>query len=340
VTDDIRKLLAGYATGTLSEAERKSLFEAALSDEELFAAISDEEPLRELLSDAAARRELLSRIEPAPRAFRERFATWLRRPVIAGGLATAALAVVVVSIVPLLRMQPPPAEYAQVRVPARAVAPAPPGPEPAAETMATAPAAKPRRAERKSQPVAPGPEAAATAEAPAAVPATPPAPLQEAPAAAAPGNAPVVAENLESRFDVRTERAAGQLVATKAAARQPLQARLAVLKRSAAGDYVKVDPATTVFSGGDMVRIRVEPGESGFVHVVSSALGQPIVGIAGPARAFETADIRIGDHDMRLNVRFTTDMSPVQGLVASMRASDAARPQPGAIEIILHVKKP
>ena len=66
MNEDLRRLLAGCATGTLTDAERKALFDAALTDEELFAAISEEEPLRELLADPAARAELLSRIEPAP----------------------------------------------------------------------------------------------------------------------------------------------------------------------------------------------------------------------------------------------------------------------------------
>jgi len=50
------KLLGGYATGTLTEAERKLLFEAALGDQELFEALADEEALRELLSDPRVRR--------------------------------------------------------------------------------------------------------------------------------------------------------------------------------------------------------------------------------------------------------------------------------------------
>ena len=87
MSDEIRNLLAGYATGTLTESERKALFEAALTDEGLFAAIADEQPLRELLEDPALRAELLERILPsAPLTFRERFAAWLRRPGVAAGL--------------------------------------------------------------------------------------------------------------------------------------------------------------------------------------------------------------------------------------------------------------
>lgn len=56
---DVRDLLGGYATGTLTEAEQKRLFEAALHDQELFAALADEQALCELLADPAAKEQLL-----------------------------------------------------------------------------------------------------------------------------------------------------------------------------------------------------------------------------------------------------------------------------------------
>lgn len=52
-------LLGGYATGTLSEAEKQTLFQAALKDQALFDALADEEALRELLSDPAHRTHLI-----------------------------------------------------------------------------------------------------------------------------------------------------------------------------------------------------------------------------------------------------------------------------------------
>jgi len=47
---DLEKLLGGYATSTLTEQERKALFEAALDDQQLFNALADEEALKELLA--------------------------------------------------------------------------------------------------------------------------------------------------------------------------------------------------------------------------------------------------------------------------------------------------
>ncbi len=58
--EDIRKLLGGYATGTLTESERDLLFAAALEDQALFDALADEESLRVLLSDAEVRGHLLA----------------------------------------------------------------------------------------------------------------------------------------------------------------------------------------------------------------------------------------------------------------------------------------
>jgi hypothetical protein len=293
MTDDVRKLLAGYATGTLSDAERRTLFEAALTDEDLFAAISDEEPLRELLSEPASRAELLARIEPAPVAFRERFAAWLRRPVIAGGLAVAALAVAVVAIIP---MTPPSRQVivAEMRAPAAAVTP----PLPAANEIKTQ-----RRPAR--QPNAP----AAAPIAPAAAPAAAPAP----------------------RLELRD-----MLVMSKAADAATSAPRFSVLRRSENGEYVKVDAAHTIFAPGDLVRVRVEPGEAGVANIAAPAQ-PPTVGAVAQSTPFETGDIRVGNEDMRLSISFTTG-APVVNTLA--RSQFAAEPPAGSTEIVLRVKKP
>jgi hypothetical protein len=62
--EDIRKLLGGYATNTLSEEEQKALYEAALQDDKLFAALADEHALREMLDDPQARATLLRAVAP------------------------------------------------------------------------------------------------------------------------------------------------------------------------------------------------------------------------------------------------------------------------------------
>ena len=53
--EEVRQLLGGYASGTLSDAERKLLFEAAMEDQVLFDAMADEQALKDLLDDPESR---------------------------------------------------------------------------------------------------------------------------------------------------------------------------------------------------------------------------------------------------------------------------------------------
>jgi hypothetical protein len=91
--EDIKKLLGGYATGTLTAEEQQALFAAALEDQELFDALAHEQSLRDLLRDPAARAELLGALA-TPAARVGGFWQWLRRPMVAG-LATAGVAGIV-----------------------------------------------------------------------------------------------------------------------------------------------------------------------------------------------------------------------------------------------------
>ncbi len=58
--DDIRKMMGGYATGSLTDAERKFLFEAALEDQELFDELTREHALKELLEEPGAKQRLIA----------------------------------------------------------------------------------------------------------------------------------------------------------------------------------------------------------------------------------------------------------------------------------------
>lgn len=62
---EAEKLLGGYATGTLTQAERQFLFAAALEHQDIFEALVDEEALRELLADPVAKAQLLGALAPA-----------------------------------------------------------------------------------------------------------------------------------------------------------------------------------------------------------------------------------------------------------------------------------
>ena len=76
--EDIKKLLGGYATGTLTEAEQQALFAAALEDQELFDALANEQPLRDLLTDPCGRATLLTARWTPRRAGLGGFWQWLR----------------------------------------------------------------------------------------------------------------------------------------------------------------------------------------------------------------------------------------------------------------------
>src|ERR1017187_10088748 len=88
--EEIQKLLGGYATDTLSEAERRALFEAAIEDQELFDALAKEQALRDVLHDPSARHQLIEALGPAREPVAARAWRWLRQPAalaMAGGMA-------------------------------------------------------------------------------------------------------------------------------------------------------------------------------------------------------------------------------------------------------------
>jgi hypothetical protein len=146
---DIRKLLGGYAAGVLTEEERRALFEAALTDQDLFNELAREQALKELLEEPAARRQLLEALREKP-GLLDRFRAWLSRPVAwvaVGSLAVATLLVVVVvrrteapsAIKPVLtaRLESQPTPEPS-RIAPRAVAPATAKPKEPAEPPAPA----------------------------------------------------------------------------------------------------------------------------------------------------------------------------------------------------------
>src|ERR1019366_9728210 len=95
--EDIKKLLGGYATDTLTTEERQALFAAALEDQELFDALAREQSRRDLLRDPAARAELLGALDP-PATRPGGFWQWLRRPMVAGLAMAGVAAIAIVAV--------------------------------------------------------------------------------------------------------------------------------------------------------------------------------------------------------------------------------------------------
>src|SRR5580704_336415 len=116
--EQTRKLLGGYATNSLTEAERKALFEAALDDQELFDALQQEEALKELLADPISRNQiqqaLAQPLVSSPSRWWSRGWPWVS---VAGAVAATVLIVAVIRsnqqpAYPVARVAPP----AEVRV--------------------------------------------------------------------------------------------------------------------------------------------------------------------------------------------------------------------------------
>jgi hypothetical protein len=90
---DAKRLLGGYATDSLTEAERRELLQAAIEDQELFDALVREDGMRELLESPGARQAVLDALD-RPTAW-DRARAWLQRPATVGDLAAVAAAVAI-----------------------------------------------------------------------------------------------------------------------------------------------------------------------------------------------------------------------------------------------------
>jgi hypothetical protein len=136
---EIRKLIGGYATGSLSDAERQLLFEAALEDQELFDELMGEHALKELLEEPGAKARLiaaLAPISPKPKPFWNRAWPW--------AAASAAVAAGVLLSFTLFRPSSP-KEIARVFTPPPPVIVAPvPSPLPAPPELRITPPPAPK----------------------------------------------------------------------------------------------------------------------------------------------------------------------------------------------------
>lgn len=168
--DEIRRLLGGYASDTLTDDERRVLFKAALEDQDLFNALQNEDALKELLADPVTRGQLRAALEHRARTRKFPWRRW-----VLGVAAPAAIAIAVVLV--MNRANAP--KLVAIRPAAPEVAPAPAPFVAKSSPPATPPVLKKRTAPRKATPSpapvpAPAPEATAALEARA--PAVAPAP--------------------------------------------------------------------------------------------------------------------------------------------------------------------
>ena len=96
------QILGGYATNTLTEEEKRQLFEAALHDQTLFDVLADEEALKALLDDPEARQQILASLQESGNpqetsTASRRSLSWFRKPsslAWAGSIAAMGLALI------------------------------------------------------------------------------------------------------------------------------------------------------------------------------------------------------------------------------------------------------
>ena len=257
--DEIRRLLGGYATNSLSEGERTALFEAALDDQELFDALQNENALREALADPVTRAQVQAALQPAePR----RSFPWARAWLI-GGLATAAAITIAIMIWPRQRERPDvarqavraPQQMAQNRVTPKLEAPKL-EPSPAA--------AAPRSRALKPKPLAPRARPLiATAPAELATAATAPARVsqasQPAPKAMLASDAALYQGPLV-RYSLIRSGPAGDTIRIEVVSQLP--GTLALYQRDAEGQWQRVYPANapnTTIAANTPYQIPEEP---------------------------------------------------------------------------------
>jgi hypothetical protein len=118
--EEIRGLIGAYATGSLSEAERKALFEAALDDQELFDELAREHALKELLDEPGVKARLTAALAPRQKRRWAKPWTW-------AAAGAFAVAVAVIAGLVFFRTLPQPEKTVEM---ARVTAPANPVPSP------------------------------------------------------------------------------------------------------------------------------------------------------------------------------------------------------------------
>jgi hypothetical protein len=298
--EDVRRLIGGYATGTLTDAERRALLEAALRDQELFNELAREQALKDLLEDPLARRELLHALEEkqTPAAA---FTVWWKRPAtwaLAGGLATAALLVAVFIRPTATQPKPEPVLMAKREAPHAAV-PIEGTPQAPAEPRAMAPA-----------PARPGLRPGAGTEqirdlqkaGKAGAETTEAEPVMDA-------AQPLAAEAVKSR-EVKLSRASGGAMAS--AYRAALAERSAavpyrLLRADEAGGFTEAG-ASAVFRREEQVRVVFEPKEDGRLVVVSGTSETRLLDASVTVGGRTNLDVPAGE--TRLIVTFTPAGEP------------------------------
>ena len=143
--EEIQKLIGGYATGSLTEEERRILFDAALDDQEVFDTLQKEQALKEVFDDPLSReqvRRAAAESLPSPKR------AWFRLPWIwAAGASVATAAVLLVVL-----LQPGRQQNAVHVAPPKQIAASPAQPQ--LDVKESAPAVQDKKSTKAAKPVA------------------------------------------------------------------------------------------------------------------------------------------------------------------------------------------
>lgn len=336
MTDDVRKLLGGYATGTLSSEEKQLLFDAALHDDQLFAALADEHALKELLDDSGVRAQVLRATEEPRFTVAGAFRDWFERPKAKALAATGAVLLTVIGVRSIRQADQPEQQVAEVRLspPAQpATGPASPPeskPEAAPVRRQTLPARKfstPEKAEAEQSAANP-----VVAQAPA-----PPSPPERGVVGGVPGSGPPTFQTVNPFRMSDEARPATAAAPAKSATFERVAGtgvtplRYELLRKEADGEFRAV-PADYEFAAGDIVRVQVTSTRDGAVAL--TAAGVPVA--SGQAAANTPTilpageGITITDSTTRLVLSFAPPQNAGAPSTKGFTAGAAARSKEAA----------
>lgn len=341
--DEVHKLIGGYASGSLTEEERRQLFEAALEDQELFDALQNEQAVKELLDDPFSREQIR---RAAAESLTQPKRSWFGRPWI--WAASASLASAAVIGIAVLQWEQRPAAVSQV-ADLRRPEVAAPAPVPEAAAPAPVPTKGPEHrrasaaAKKQGAPATPEPTPTTTDQTQSAqkdvvtvVPPSAQTPAQGqvqagagghqqeafAPAPApppqmtAPGSRQ--ASPLKQAPAIRSERAkaSGRTLAASEFAFNASR-DYSFARRAQDGSYINVS-SNTVFHPGEVIRVSVTPRVAGPVVLFEWDANRaswtrlfPPEGETVRVPAFETYTIPM-DLVLRDGERLRLDAGPVQ----------------------------
>jgi hypothetical protein len=357
--EQVQRLLGGYATNSLTEAERKALFDAALDDQELFDALQNEQALKDLLDDEITHSQVRAALEgrDAASASRSRGRWWVWG--LAGGLAAAVSVVVLTTYQP----SPKPVQMAIANKPmsAEGAAPAPkPAPAPPRPSEMMAKLAR-REMERKVEGKRSAKEELTHGpldrkDLPAPPPPASPAPASEpAPVAGQSQQSALQLEKAQKDLSEPSQDANALRDRQGAALGQPRAVRggigggiaglastsgslkspglsYSVLKRDENGGFSKVDPNAKVRQG-DAVRLVVSPPMSGHLNLYerdSNGLWKPIPLAAsqdGSAKVNANTPYVVPDQpiDVKDQEQLRLVLSPEPAVADALKERSAAR---------------